>query len=265
MKSKASSGLSGKFRGINHQLATHLCHSEFLPASPPSLHTPTAAVALPAATERANGGEPHLGSYRFGTRWVVQAPRARVWEAIVDTTAWPTWWKGVQSAELLEPHAPNGVGQRIRYVFKSALPYTVAFDIVLRAVSRPNLLLGEASGELEGLGRWDIAEDGGITTLDYTWHVRTTGRAMNLLAPLLRPAFVWNHHVVMRWGAEGLARHLDAPLLGITSTPRLRPVDFAPLAALLAFVALVGRRGRSGTNAAADLSALASSGTDDRH
>ncbi len=147
---------------------------------------------------------------------------------------------------------PDGVGQRIRYIFKSALPYTVSFDIVLREVSPPHLLIGEASGELEGFGRSDITEDDGVTTLGYTWHVRTTGRAMNLLAPLLRPAFMWNHHVVMRWGAEGLAQHLDAPLLGVTSTPRLRPADFTPLAGLLVLLALVARRGRSGTNTAAE-------------
>jgi hypothetical protein len=36
---------------------------------------------------------------------------------------------------------------------------------------------------------------------------------MNLLAPLARPVFAWNHDVVMRWGAEGLAKLLRAPLL----------------------------------------------------
>lgn len=162
----------------------------------------------------------------------------------MDTTAWPTWWKGVRSAELLDSHARDGVGQRIRYVFKSALPYTLSFDIVLREVSRPHLLLGEAYGELEGFGRWDIAEDDGVTTLDYTWDVRTTGKAMNMLAPLVRPAFVWNHHVVMRWGAEGLARRLDVPLLGVTSTPRLRPADLAPFTGLLGFLALAARQWR---------------------
>jgi hypothetical protein len=37
---------------------------------------------------------------------------------------------------------------------------------------------------------------------------------MNALAPLLRPAFVWNHDWVMRQGGEGLARRLGVPLLG---------------------------------------------------
>ena len=36
---------------------------------------------------------------------------------------------------------------------------------------------------------------------------------MNRLAPVARPVFAWNHGVVMRQGAEGLARLLDARLL----------------------------------------------------
>jgi hypothetical protein len=36
---------------------------------------------------------------------------------------------------------------------------------------------------------------------------------MNRLAPLARPLFAWNHDVVMRQGAAGLARLLQAQLL----------------------------------------------------
>jgi hypothetical protein len=36
---------------------------------------------------------------------------------------------------------------------------------------------------------------------------------MNLLAPVARPIFAWNHDYVMRNGGEGLARLLGAPLL----------------------------------------------------
>jgi hypothetical protein len=36
---------------------------------------------------------------------------------------------------------------------------------------------------------------------------------MNLLAPIARPIFAWNHDYVMRNGAQGLARLLDARLL----------------------------------------------------
>jgi len=33
---------------------------------------------------------------------------------------------------------------------------------------------------------------------------------MNMLSPLARPLFKWNHDVVMSWGAEGLRKRLGA-------------------------------------------------------
>ena len=47
----------------------------------------------------------------------------------------------------------------------------------------------------------------------YEWDVGTKRRWMNLLAPIARPIFAWNHDYVMRNGAQGLARLLDARLL----------------------------------------------------
>jgi len=47
----------------------------------------------------------------------------------------------------------------------------------------------------------------------YDWRVRTTKRWMNLASPIARPIFKWNHDRVMRWGGEGLARHLGCRLL----------------------------------------------------
>jgi hypothetical protein len=52
-----------------------------------------------------------------------------------------------------------------------------------------------------------------VTTVLYDWDVHTTRPWMNLLAPLARPVFAWNHDWVMKRGGKGLARLLDAPLI----------------------------------------------------
>jgi hypothetical protein len=36
---------------------------------------------------------------------------------------------------------------------------------------------------------------------------------MNLLAPIARPLFEWNHNVVMSWGAEGLEKRLGVSVI----------------------------------------------------
>jgi uncharacterized protein YndB with AHSA1/START domain len=154
-----------------------------------------------------------MAGYRFLTTWCLEAPIEPVWEAIHDSESWPKWWRGVERVVELEPGDERGIGQVGRYTWKSRLPYELSFDVTTLRKERPHLLQGEASGELAGTGTWRLAEGGGLTTVLYEWNVRTTRPWMNLLAPLARPAFAWNHDWVMKRGGEGLARLLGARLL----------------------------------------------------
>ena len=52
-----------------------------------------------------------------------------------------------------------------------------------------------------------------MTAVTYEWNVEHDEAWMNLLAPVARPVFAYNHDMVMRWGGEGLARRLDCNLL----------------------------------------------------
>jgi hypothetical protein len=98
-------------------------------------------------------------------------------------------------------------------VWKAKLPYRVDFEIVTTRVEAPHLLEGDADGELAGIGRWRLFEQDGLTAVIYEWNVHTTKAWMNLLAPLARPVFAWNHDWVMAHGGEGLARLLGCRLL----------------------------------------------------
>jgi uncharacterized protein YndB with AHSA1/START domain len=154
-----------------------------------------------------------LSEYRFLTTWCLDAPIEPVWEAIHDSERWPEWWRGVEKVVELEPAGEDGTGQLARYTWKSRLPYELEFEMRTTRVERPHALEGRASGELEGSGRWRLFERDGTTAVLYEWDVSTTRRWMNLLAPVARPIFAWNHDYVMRNGAQGLARLLDARLL----------------------------------------------------
>jgi hypothetical protein len=50
----------------------------------------------------------------------------------------------------------------------------------------------------------------------YEWNVRTTRSWMNLVGPVARPVFRWNHNAVMHRGGEGLANLLGARLVAVT-------------------------------------------------
>jgi hypothetical protein len=154
-----------------------------------------------------------MAEYRFLTTWLLDSPREPVWEAIYDQERWPSWWRGVEEAEELKAGEPSGVGTVSRMVWKSLLPYRVGFEVTTVRVEPLHLLEGHAVGELEGVGRWRLYEQDGATAVLYEWNVSTTKPWMNLMAPLLRPAFKWNHDWVMSRGGEGISRLLGCELL----------------------------------------------------
>jgi uncharacterized protein YndB with AHSA1/START domain len=159
-----------------------------------------------------------MASYSFLTTWCLEAPRQPVWDAIWDSDRWPQWWRGVVAAQTLVEGDETGVGQVGRYTWRSKLPYELAFEMTTTRVERPHLLEAQAVGELAGTGRWRLFEDDGetaMTAVVYEWNVTTSRRWMNLLAPIARPVFEWNHDWVMRNGGEGLARLLGCRLLAV--------------------------------------------------
>jgi hypothetical protein len=103
--------------------------------------------------------------------------------------------------------------ERYRIAWRSRVPYVLEFDFTVLEVDEPRSMSGEASGELTGDGHWRLFEQNGVTAVTYEWNVRTTKAWMNLLAPVAKPVFAYNHDVVMRWGGEGLARRLGCNLL----------------------------------------------------
>jgi hypothetical protein len=154
-----------------------------------------------------------VAEYRFLTTWLIETPREAAWEVIQDTVRWPEWWRGVVQVEEREPGDEKRVGSRYLIEWRSRLPYPIEFEFTVDRVERPGLMEGRAHGELDGTGRWRLFEQDGVTAVTYEWNVATTKRWMNLLAPVARPIFAWNHDWVMARGGEGLAQRLGARLL----------------------------------------------------
>ena len=154
-----------------------------------------------------------MADYSFVTLWRFRAPLEPVWDSIYRSEEWPSWWRGVERVERVEEGDDRGVGALRLYTWRSKLPYRLAFHMRLTRVEPLSLIEGEAVGELTGTGRWHLTHDAGLTDVRYDWNVRTTRPWTNLLAPVARPLFKWNHDVVMDWGADGLARRLGVERL----------------------------------------------------
>ena len=158
-----------------------------------------------------------MPQYSFVSIWEVEAPIETVWTAIEESEKWPSWWKYVAKVVELKKGDENGVGGVRRYTWASPLPYNLTFNLRVEEVEEPHVIVGIAEGELNGTGRWQLSQKGAVTRVQYNWDVSTNKRILNLLAPIARPIFSWNHNKVMEAGGEGLARLLNAKLVSNTS------------------------------------------------
>ena len=150
-----------------------------------------------------------MSDYEFITVWRFNAPIDLVWKEIKHSEDWSTWWRGVLRVEELKAGDEDGVGSIRRSTWRSVLPYTLEFDSEIVRIERHKLIEARAFGELDGRGLWQFFEDDlGEIRVQYDWRVKTTKPWMNLIAPLARPFFKWNHDVIMRWGEDGLRKRL---------------------------------------------------------
>jgi hypothetical protein len=153
-------------------------------------------------------------AYDLRTTWRLEGAGAgEAWDTLEDVGRWPEWWHGLRRVSEVAPGRSDGLGQVARLEWRAALPYSIVVDVTAIAKERPSALEGAAGGDLAGVGRFEIAEAGGVTTVVYAWEVETTKPWMRRTAPVLRPLFVWGHDHIMRAGGRGLAARLGARLL----------------------------------------------------
>ncbi|HEX6708328.1 MAG TPA: SRPBCC family protein [Albitalea sp.] len=166
---------------------------------------------MSAALPQARAGE---SAYEYVSEWRLLAPLADVWQALTEVEQWPRWWRYVRRVDTLRRGDADGLGALRRIAWTSRLPYGFTLEVECDRVQRHRLLSGAARGDLEGTGVWELSEDpDGSTRVRYTWRLALNTRWMRAVAPLMAPAFRWNHEGVMRAGAEGLAKHLGAKLI----------------------------------------------------
>jgi uncharacterized protein YndB with AHSA1/START domain len=151
-----------------------------------------------------------MADYRFVTTMEIAVPREQVWAEVSHPERWKTWWPGLNDVKQLEPGDDEGRGMLLEFVFKGFLPYTLSFHGRITRIESPHRMDIDAVGELEGNAVYELEDLGETTRMRLTWTVKTTKTWMNVLAPAARPFFAWNHDILMRAGARGLARKLGS-------------------------------------------------------
>lgn len=163
--------------------------------------------------------------YHFITHIELNAQPQAIWETLARSEQWIEWWHWLREVEVLNEGGSDGVGRRVRHVVSSPLRYRLTyFGLVTRAVE-PVMSRFEAEGDLEGRGQFALEPtESGTTVLMFHWLVETPKPWMNVLAPLARPIFIWNHHRLMEDFGRDLAEALSVQLVEV-SNQSLDPGD----------------------------------------
>lgn len=148
--------------------------------------------------------------FHLVSHWRVEAGIDDVYDLISRPREFVRWWPEVYlRVDEIEPGGDDGVGRVFDLHTRGYLPYTLDWRARILAVDKPNHVVIDARGDLEGRGEWHLQQDGDGTRVAYDWTVVATKPWMRLLAPVLRPVFAANHRWAMEKGRQGLERELQ--------------------------------------------------------
>jgi len=148
--------------------------------------------------------------FRFDESWEIpEGTPDEVWAVLSDAELLPLWWGEVYKEVVpLDKKGKGKVGSRARARARGLLPYELNFIIEAVALEPGRLVAVKTIGDFDGLWRAELSPAGDGTHVALTWQVTVLRPILKFLAPLLRPAFAWNHRWTTPRGEAGLRRFL---------------------------------------------------------
>jgi uncharacterized protein YndB with AHSA1/START domain len=162
--------------------------------------------------------------YSFNNFWTIQAPPELIWEELINYKKWPLWCEGLKKIEQKDENAGLGKGNHIRSVWKGALPYTIAFDAVVKAYAPCSFLSFTVSGDLCGDGTCrflpvsdtvcvtEAVRD--TTRVNFVWDVSPGKFWMRMGSAFARPVFIENHNYILDRAVTGFTRRIAEKISG---------------------------------------------------
>jgi uncharacterized protein YndB with AHSA1/START domain len=146
--------------------------------------------------------------YHFLSEFTMTSSRDAIWPALMASEDWPSWWRWLKHIDVVRAAtSEDGVGAVYRNRISSPTGYAFTFESETAEVDRLSRIDLILTGEIDGRVRYLLSDDpSGGTHISYAQLVETPKWWMNLLAPIARPGFTWNHDKLMTDFGRGLAR-----------------------------------------------------------
>jgi uncharacterized protein YndB with AHSA1/START domain len=134
--------------------------------------------------------------------WDVAAPREAVFDLIADARTYPSWWRPVYID--VESDGEPRLGAVSQQHFKGRLPYHLRTSSTVTVYDPPHRVGAEVVGDLRGRGLWTLTPTETGTRVRFDWSVFADKPLLQVLTPVLRPVFRWNHAWAIARAQEGL-------------------------------------------------------------
>ena len=139
--------------------------------------------------------------YAFLTHWRVNAPVELVYDILQDGKEYVRWWPDVYlDAQHIPSGNANGIGDQVVLLTKGWLPYRLRWTATAMQRERPHTIAISAAGDFVGQGIWNLQQDGTVCDIKFDWRLRADKPLLQLLSPLFKPIFKWNHKWAMDRG-----------------------------------------------------------------
>jgi hypothetical protein len=152
--------------------------------------------------------------YCFNNSWTIHAPPELIWEELINYKKWPLWCEGLKKIEQKDEYASLQKGNHIRSVWKGALPYTIAFDAVVKAYAPCSFLSFTVTGDLCGDGTCrflptcDTIALRNPTRVNFVWDVSPGKFWMRMGSAFARPVFIGNHNYILARAVTGFTQRI---------------------------------------------------------
>ena len=149
--------------------------------------------------------------YDWRTEWAIPAPLPVVYRAMTSRAAVREWWSDMELADDGNDDDLQ-VGSTVSFrvhqapeVARLAPPFRI--HCLYTDVESESRLRETVTGDLSGVLEVLFHEQGGNTSITFSWYVRVTNPALNLLGYIAERMYRHSHDHVMESGEKGLSEY----------------------------------------------------------
>jgi hypothetical protein len=136
--------------------------------------------------------------------------RSKIWETVLNVTAWPELWKHVYRVQIhtrgeITPHSKIDCYFTLFYILH------LHFDIQISRLQKPSYASFRVGGNFSGVGRWILRENGEETSSTLYLHLRTHHFLLKFVSalPYGKRLIQYSHIRVMHEGKKMIIKRLS--------------------------------------------------------